>query len=227
LRVFFHFCRGILVVGCFILGLQFVYSPKYSVYTYAAFEHENDILLLIFTCHEVAFMYSAWNGYLSIVTLSSVNAVELTGILSSLVKMIKTLELSKPYKNTGLRGKLAGKDIETIQIHLKETKISMPKNPNVIYSEYLMDEIISDYKKLMLCSDLLNSWCSYRIIFIHTIGYCQFITDVFIMIQLLRLPEMDLTAVMWFGEDALVSLKIKQVLSLCILIQNYLYRFVF
>ncbi|XP_035705858.1 uncharacterized protein LOC118435003 [Folsomia candida] len=202
---------GILIIGCVLLGAQFIYSPKYSVYTYAAFEHENDFLLAVFTCHEVFFMYNAWNGYLSIVILSSVNAVELSGILEGMTSYLLSQSVSLSC------------DIETaLTQDLNQCIIGASNNNNKIEgnrknitdlgavctnsSYYNVYDVIADYKKLMLASDLLNSWCSYRIIGIHTIGYSQFITDVFIMIQLAKLPNTDWSAVMWFGEDAMVCI---------------------
>lgn len=193
------------------MGLQFIYSPKYSVYTYAAFEFDNNFLLTIFTLHEMLFMYNAWNGYLSIVILSSINAVELTTILEGMTNCISTT----PF--------LPSDDIEATFIKDFHHHIQMSKAVAGIKEEdqnnngqghksqlnYGIDGLILDYKKLMLISELLNSWCSYRIIGIHTIGYCQFITDVFIMIQLAKLPHTDWVAVMWFGEDALVGQVLK------------------
>lgn len=73
------------------------------------------------------------------------------------------------------------------------------KHPEGTQVEYISVEVLlADYRKLMLLSDLLNDWCSNRIVGVHFIGYCQFISDVFMMIQILRLTDFDVATVMWY-----------------------------
>jgi hypothetical protein len=214
--------RFILIAGCIIIAVQFVAAPKYSVYTYAAFEEDNWVLLAIFTCHETIFMWQAWTMYLSIVTISSINAIEFYGLLNEMTRTMASLKKTsyshyssdaksftlKPDNGVASSANLSKNEVKVVSLakeslhveSVREESCSFPLNHRYTSSE----QLIQDYVKLMLASDLLNKWCSYRIIGVHTIGYCQFVADVFMMIQLLRLPEMDLPAVLWFGEDALV-----------------------
>lgn len=55
-------------------------------------------------------------------------------------------------------------------------------------STYSIDQLIFDYKQLMIISEQFNSWISYKIVFLHACGYCQFISDVFVAMQVLKIP---------------------------------------
>src|SRR5690348_9931178 len=92
------FFRAILVIGCIMIGGQFLSDPDYYVYTYAAFKTDSSLILVIFTCHEIGFMWQAWTGYLSIVTISSVNAVELTFIMDGMRDAMLNLQPQLPFQ---------------------------------------------------------------------------------------------------------------------------------
>lgn len=60
-----------------------------------------------------------------------------------------------------------------------------------IYTACPTDPLVNDmlfyYKQLMLVNSLYNSWVGYKMVFLHICGYCQFISDVFVAVQVLRL----------------------------------------
>ncbi|CAL8068454.1 unnamed protein product [Orchesella dallaii] len=82
-------------------------------------------------------------------------------------------------------------------------KITRYKNPRSIYS---IDAIISDYKKLKLICDQQNQFLSYRTLFLHGCGYLQFIADVFLAVQVLRLDGTGIMDIWFFIEDSLSSM---------------------
>lgn len=168
-----------------MIGGQFLSDPKYAVYTYSAFKRDNNWLLVIFTIHEVCFMWQAWTGYLSIVTISSLNAVELTYILDGMSRAMKAMKANFPLRMEDMKetkiipraNRVWDMDLGSL-LTMKQQKIPRKTRQVVEYrSSYNIETLLSDYERLMLASDLLNGWCSYRIVGVHCIGYIQFITE--------------------------------------------------
>lgn len=69
-------------------------------------------------------------------------------------------------------------------------------------TEYDIMALLSDYKKLMMSTTAFNKWAGLLQGGTTASNYGQFISDVFMMIQLLKEPETDLMAVFFFMEDA-------------------------
>lgn len=51
---------------------------------------------------------------------------------------------------------------------------------------YSLEELIFDYRQITIVTDRLNEWMAYKILFFHIISYCQFVSNVFVGMQILR-----------------------------------------
>ncbi len=51
---------------------------------------------------------------------------------------------------------------------------------------YSLDKLIFDYKQITIVTDQLNDWVAYKILAFHMSVYVQFISDVFVAIQILK-----------------------------------------
>lgn len=71
----------------------------------------------------------------------------------------------------------------------KQSEFSLKQNrltgTNGFYHN--VHELIFDYRILTLISEQFNHWVSYKIVFLHACGYCQFISDVFVAMQVLKM----------------------------------------
>lgn len=64
----------------------------------------------------------------------------------------------------------------------KSNKSSIRKESKV----YTVDKLKLDYQQLILITDRFNEWVAYKVLAIHVCSYCQFISDVFVAIQVLK-----------------------------------------
>ncbi len=51
---------------------------------------------------------------------------------------------------------------------------------------YSVEQLVFDYKQLMIITERINDWLAWKTLVIHVCGYCQFISDVFVLIQVLK-----------------------------------------
>lgn len=58
--------------------------------------------------------------------------------------------------------------------------------PTKNYRGYSVDQLVFDYKQLMIITERFNDWLAWKTLVIHVAGYCQFISDVFVLIQVLK-----------------------------------------
>lgn len=160
--------------------IQFNADPKYYTFTYAIFQEDTSILKAIFGAHEFLFMLHAWNLMTSSNALFTFQAIALTNIINGMTETIKGLkkELESERKNESKLRKNNG-NTEMHAINVAPAKMS----------HYTIEKILFDYKQLMIITELYNNWVSYKTIFLHVCGYCQFISDVFLAVQILRLPH--------------------------------------
>ncbi len=66
---------------------------------------------------------------------------------------------------------------------IKAGYLKIPKEKSHKYS---VEQLVFDYKQLMLITERFNDWMAYKSLVIHVAGYCQFISDVFVLIQILK-----------------------------------------
>lgn len=55
-------------------------------------------------------------------------------------------------------------------------------------TEYNIENLLLDYKKLMLVCSEFNYWIAYKTLFMHICGGCQFVSDVFAGTHILKTP---------------------------------------
>lgn len=99
-------------------------------------------------------------------------------------------------------------DEEHLQRHIqiseetqaKITKRYLDPTTKVPGTEYDIMTLLNDYKSLMLATSAFNSWAGRLQGGTTGSNYGQFVSDVFMMIQLLKEPETDLMAVFFFME---------------------------
>ncbi|CAL8142560.1 unnamed protein product [Orchesella dallaii] len=186
--------------GCSCLVLQFYADPKYCVFTYSIFELDTWYLRIIFCAHEFFFMLHAWCNMTSSGSLCTFQGIVLANLINRMTEAIEALT----QKQVQCRNKR-----ETGKHFMNET--TKKRNGGILHHpnlrlNYDIEKLILDYKKLMLISDRFNSWVSYKIVFLHTCGYCQFISDVFVAMQILKMPDTGFADVWFYIEDSLASM---------------------
>jgi len=77
-------------------------------------------------------------------------------------------------------------------------------NPKDVLSgtHYCLSSLLHDYKKIMIAAQQFNAWAGKIMGGTTMSNYGQFISDVFMMIQLLKEPDVDFLGVFFFFEDA-------------------------
>lgn len=199
--------------------VQFASAPKYALNTYAIVPYDNILLAFIFAAHEYLYMFHIWCHQASSIVLCEVFAVsytviikEMTSVLERLIEQGHPVEL--PTDRTSATPK-AQVDIhfrrgESYQKHNEITNATRSKiikrnlnvNTKVPGTRYDMKTLVADYKKIMFAAQQFNNWAGFLQGGTTGSNYGQFISDVFMMIQLLKEPETDLMAVTFFLEDA-------------------------
>lgn len=194
------------MVGCVCFLIQYNADPKYYTFTYAFIQDENWVMWSIFGAHEFIFMFHAWSMMTSSNCLFTFQAIALSNLIDGMSGAINNLASqqlllikhdSSKTKSLGLN--LTKNRSETLNVGV--AKLS----PIATIRRYeKMEDIIFDYKQLMLINDLYNSWVSYKLVFLHVCGYCQFISDVFLAVQVLRLPQTGILDI-WYATNKFFS----------------------
>ncbi|CAL8142555.1 unnamed protein product [Orchesella dallaii] len=179
---------GIVWIGCTCLGIQFYADPKYCAFTYSAFEMDTWWLKIIFCAHEFFFMMTPWNVNVATTSLCTIEGVSLANLINGMTESLNSLYKNEPENLQRLSGKM----------YLNPKKIS----PG---TEYNIERLIFDYKQLILISDRFNEWVAYKVLAVHGCSYCQFISDVFVAIQVLKLPGTGFMDVWFYLEDCLAG----------------------
>lgn len=66
---------------------------------------------------------------------------------------------------------------------IKPGYLNQPSKRSQIYT---IEQLVFDYRQLMMITERFNDWIAYKSLVIHIVGYCQFISDVFVLIQILK-----------------------------------------
>ncbi len=176
--------RVITWVGCICFMIQYNADPKYYTFTYAFIQQETDILKALFGAHEFLFMLHAWNLMTCSNALFTFQAIALTNIIDRMTGAVNRLntelERNEQIQKSSTQFVNSGNN-EKHAVTIKVTRAKM--------SHYSINKILFDYKQLMILTERYNDWVSYKTIFLHVCGYCQFISDVFLAVQILRLPH--------------------------------------
>ncbi|CAL8090633.1 unnamed protein product [Orchesella dallaii] len=212
--------------GCSALMVQFASAPKYALNTYAVIPFDNLFMGIIFATHEYLYMFHIWSNQASSIVLCEVFASSYTHIIREMTLVLgRLIEEGKPVKpiksSRSRRGSITSgpdsarrrrplSDMEHRERHTeianevkaKIVKRSLDLKTVVPGTEYDITTLLADYKKMMISTTSFNSWAGLLQGGTTASNYGQFVSDVFMMIQLLKEPETDLMAVFFFMEDA-------------------------
>lgn len=200
--------RWIALVGSAAMLFQYLAAPKYCVFTYSAINIDTFFLYILFGAHELLFIFHGWQFYGGIIYVSSNLGAEIHLCLRFLREALVTSRTTNRrviYSASGCTPNEISliNDAEiwdTDSLSRDRKASSLPK-----INSSPLNSIITEYRKLTIFSDQLNDYASYNFLVIHVLAYCQMISDVFVMIQLLRMPETDVVGIIFFAEDAFVS----------------------
>ncbi len=73
-------------------------------------------------------------------------------------------------------------------------------------TDYDIMTLLHDYRKMTIGTNSFNSWCGRLMGGTMGSNYSQFVTDVFMMIQLLKEPDTDMLGVAFYAQDACVGM---------------------
>lgn len=194
---------------------QYLAAPKYCVFTYSAIPQDTLPLYILFGAHELVFIFHGWQFYGGIIYVSSCFGAELIHCINTLTEVLQQISSARGTlgKQNRFIKKRAGESstqlgshhVDTLEVSLggfhEQVHVRVFKN-DIVSS---IEDIMLEYKKLTIWSDRINDYASYNFLTIHGLAYCQMVSDVFVMIQLLRMAETDVVSIIFFAEDAGVS----------------------
>lgn len=187
----FYF-SGVCIIGTLALSIQFFYTPKFALNTYAIIPADTLLLRIIFCIHECMFMCHGYAYQAFTMVLAESYAVsyqhlleEMNKALYSIIRMSKPkpLKQKEPASTKGKSGEM-------------KKRIMAPG------TEYDIQLLLEDYKKMMISAQFHNQWIGAVMGFPEAINYGQFVSDVFMLIQLLKEPETDYFSVFFYIMDA-------------------------
>lgn len=185
---------------------QFLAAPKYCVFTYSAIEQDTLPLYILFGAHELLFIFHGWQFYGGIIYVSSCFGAELTQCIDTLTEVLVALMSSRGLPNrlrVSTNSRMTdpfGKDLILDESQVQQSQgYTRRMRKGFVKS---LEDVMMEYRKLTIWSDRINDYGSYNFLVIHGLAYCQMVSDVFVMIQLLRMPETDVVSVVFFAEDA-------------------------
>ncbi|CAL8091343.1 unnamed protein product [Orchesella dallaii] len=211
----------IVSAGCCALGIQFYMAPKYAANTYGFFLFDHWILRIFFCIHEVVFVYHIWVYQACSIILCEMFASSYTHIMRELTKTFKQLI------DLGVRQCPITETEETGVLHQQQRQLRRNNSaasksfknkfiskrrldPKTIVpgTSYDIMTLLKDYEKMTLATNAFNSWAGLLMGGIMGSNYSQFVSDVFMMIQLLKEPETDMLAVFFYADDACAGMLI-------------------
>jgi len=203
------------LVGCGACLLQFLQTQKFVMYTYAMFPYENLFWLTVFGIHEYFYMFHIWVHQASSIVLCEVFSVTYTNIIREMAETMKLLSVGGSLKQFRLdedelkatHSDQGDKRSSAIQTKPQRRRQFVPDrtldaNSTAPGTKYTIITLLQDYKKVMIAAKEFNAWVGKIMAGTNMSNYGQFISDVFMMIQLLKEPETDLLSVLFFFEDA-------------------------
>jgi len=232
MNMFYFLCYRLMVLqGVFAFIVQFFIAPKYAANIYAVVPYDNWLLRIIFCTHEIMYVYHIWVHQVSSIQLCEAFACSYTHIITEMTVLFEQLiDLGTRQENQLTGNPNLGDPDEPSQNDQNSYENDFERKPNSAASksfkrkfiakrrldpktkvpgtQYDIMTLLRDYQKLTLAADSFNS--SVGSIMGGTMGsnYSQFVSDVFMMIQLLKEPETDMLAVVFYAGDACAGMLI-------------------
>ncbi|CAL8125483.1 unnamed protein product [Orchesella dallaii] len=221
-RMNFVIYGGVCIVGTFALAVQFFTTPKYALNTYAIIPADTLPLRIIFCIHECLFMCHGYAYQAFTMVLAEAYAVSYQHLLEEMNKALGSIIAISAGSNedgdmildkTPFK-KASNDSTETIYHNNSKpvpvSKINMcrlsskPVNPNITApgTEYDIKKLLHDYKRVMISAQFHNQWIGMVMGIPEGINYGQFVSDVFMLIQLLKEAETDYFGVFFYIMDA-------------------------
>jgi hypothetical protein len=202
-------------VGCGALLIQFYTSPKYSLNTYAVFPFDHWLLRIIFSAHEYIYMFHIWIHQAYSIVLLEVFSVTYSTLLNEMANVLQDLsrfgalkdadDIAQNDTKANANNRSSHKEYDTLHRIKKRRFIPdriLNSNDVLPNSHYCLNTLLVDYKRIMIAAHQFNSWAGKIMGGTTMSNYGQFISDVFMMIQLLKEPDVDFFGVFFFFEDA-------------------------
>lgn len=121
-------------------------------------------------------MQQAWFSMITCSCCFTFHAISVTNLLAVMTTTVNNL--CKQIKNA-----------HPSKINSNEHNYKVnPSTTIALGTEYSIELLLDDYQRLTLITQQYNMFASYKTFFLHACGYCQFIADVFLAVQVLRLP---------------------------------------
>lgn len=205
-------------MGILAVIVQYDAAPKYCVFAYSMITYEDDFLKFIFGAHEALFLAHAWIVYGSVIYVSSVLGAELTYNLDSLKQVMEVFvdkaqtqyyrNLDRQHSELRERQFSSSPSSSSSSYSLSASDKKRSGMSSVLKMEMSLRQVrynpmslITDYAHVHMVVTQINNFAAYNFLYMHGCSYVQMVSDVFQMIQILRGPEADFLAVMFFVED--------------------------
>ncbi|CAL8125485.1 unnamed protein product [Orchesella dallaii] len=211
---------GIIHIGTIAFAVQFFFTPKYALNTYAIVPADTIPLQIFFCFHEMCFMWHSYAYQASAMVLAESYATSYQHILEEMNKALDSIIGSAQVdlhttknsqdKVTHKKMKTATRNVNSNQ-QLRQALMtnafrstSKPIDLNITApgTEYDIQTLLVDYKRVMISSMFHNQWIGLVMGPAEAFNYAQFVADVFMLIQLLKEPDTDFFGVFFYLLDA-------------------------
>lgn len=193
--------------------LAFIFAAHEYLYMFHIWSHQASSIVL---CEVFAFSYTHIIREMTVVLESLIlqgRPVEVESTPKSSRKVFSSAKSGHKERNSRYRRNPQHRRLSVEEQSQRHFEISEETNSRIVKrdldpstkvpgTEYDIMTLLNDYKKLMLSTTSFNKWAGLLQGGTTASNYGQFISDVFMMIQLLKEPETDLMAVFFFMEDA-------------------------
>lgn len=193
--------------GCLAILIQFQIAPKYAANLYAVIPWDSWYLRILFCLHEMSYVYhiwifEAWSIIVCELYASSYTRIvrEMTSVLEKLIELGVTEEVIDEHSISGESEKDSRKAKAFMEKFIWKRRLN-PKT-KVPSTDYDIMSLLHDYEKLTIATNFYNSWVGRLSGGIMCSNYSQFISDVFMIFQLLKEPETDFLAIFFYAHDA-------------------------
>ncbi|CAL8091346.1 unnamed protein product [Orchesella dallaii] len=193
--------------GVFAIVIQFNIAPKYAAQIYAIVPYDNWFLRIVFVLHEIMYVYHIWVHQVCSIMLCEVFAFSYTQIIREMTVVFQQL-IHLGVKQQNLKKENKSESASETFMQQFIVKRRLEPDTKVPGTEYDIMTLLHDYQNMMLATTTFNK--SVGVIMGGTMGsnYAQFVSDVFMMIQLLKEEETDMLAVIFYAGDACAGMAI-------------------
>lgn len=194
------FYRFIAILGVLAVVVQYDAAPKYCVFAFSIVESEDTFLKWVFGAHEVIFLAHAWLVYGSVIYISSAMGAEFTYNIETLQEVLESIAKNSP--NLKRRKRFSrGLSVLSANQLISHEVASIELMSKLKATKYSPFTLVKDYVHLRMIVTELNRFAAYNFLYMHACSYIQMISDVFQLIQILRMPEASLMDAIFFAED--------------------------